>query len=381
MRGNSRPSNLLSIFDTSDSSSDEASRKKAKENINLKLLEIPDTYVNDALKNNNKKPDYPIRTIIRDTIETREFLLNKKPNEYNEKIIEIEESLDEDEEAEELEKIESEKCINPIFNHNNKQISRNSQSTPMSVKKKLQEHGLLDMTNSPRNQENQRSPPKVNNVNNTKRVQSPKKKFNFSPIAESPSKLQQPTILTALANSPLRLYVRTPTKSPSSLTKNTPSKLVEGSENVDVEKSLDSSFEFREQLMRKSKGKLSLASKQQTTKGSKKLVRNLSDLSNDIPSPKKSQNQNRAKRFKQITMTQAFATQNEQNKTSNLNNPARTNDQINKNVFRLGAENNLANLEETCLPHNETFDPDRTNLLPTKTEPFTQVGQENSFLK
>ena len=301
--------------------------------------------------------------MIRDTIDCREFL--------NEEVTKLEYEENVFEEA---------RMDKPsIFLKNS--LSKNSQSTPMSVKKKLQEHGLLDMTNSPHKEES----PKVKTnepINVTtkqpkaqKKNSSPKKKFNFSPIAESPCK--QPTILSALANSPLRFYLKTPTK-----TTNTPMKSVlEDVENNNrpneetVEKSVDSSFEFREQLLKKSKGKSGTQNKTKANRGY--LERNLSDVSNDVASPRKSQN--RAKRFKQLTMTQAFASQSETGKSSSVFKSSKVNETNQTSaqvVFRMGSGKNLAQLEETCIEPNDLYDNAVDNFQTVKNEPTTQVCQK-----
>jgi hypothetical protein len=360
-------------------------------------LQIPDTCLMDNNSNTSDKENGYFkpngRLIIRDTIDSVNFfdLLNyeevQQENNNDKNLSTINESNDST-----PDKL-SEKSKPSAVTKNllTKQFASKNQSTPLSVKKKLQEHGLLDMTNSPsapilttrskskdcdldRSQSIISKPP----VTPTKYIQR-----QFEPLIESPNNKDK---------TPTKLVLITPTKSLNSLmkksssieidfrSKNTPTKVVTNQiepNNAKIETptkrtdqandSLDFSFEFRQQQQHKKQ--------QQSQKTSQKLEpvvsvipnnktksiastnknifsqnSNSSKLTNssnkkaaaqqvnpvDIPSPNKPINNNppAAKRFKQLTMTQAFSITQDQPSTTN---------------------NNLKNkepkdLDETCLP-------------------------------
>ena len=76
---------------------------------------------------------------------------------------------------------------------------KTSQSTPLAIKKKLQEHGLLDLTNSP-----YETPQK------NKKTISPVKYIQSKFILESPKNSTSSNVKT-----PVKILLKTPTKSPS----------------------------------------------------------------------------------------------------------------------------------------------------------------------
>ena len=140
-----------------------------------------------------------------------------------------------------------------------------SQSTPLAIKKKLQEHGLLDLTCSPQTtQETQLPPQKIPQkeeaskekpaANKKLNVNSPVKYIQrqFSPLVESPQK-GVVLGLTTPTKGGLKTPSKTPAKSreetcrsPSVIGKKAATTAPETNEN-DAENELDYSFDFREQ--------------------------------------------------------------------------------------------------------------------------------------
>lgn len=264
-------------------------------------------------------------------------------------------------------------------------LAKNSQSTPVAVKKKLQEHGLLDLTNSPNAHESPyKSQSIIKNANHllnhkNKQFNSPIKYIQSKFIYESPTTIGSSSSSTSSKiKTPVKVILKTPTKSPSMLAKktqneNTNSNLSESSTKEENEQndSLDFSFEFREQFNKKNSKHSNAQPAKVTTNSStssngssmnqskKSLSLNFNETATTSPNKKGSQLRPNAKRFKQLTMTQAFASQ--QNDTT-----------LNKNNQSIKLKNgNKTDLEETCLPNDEIL----SNLksIKVKDEPLIIV--------
>ena len=94
----------------------------------------------------------PYRLIIRETVDSNEILQNNEIND-NENI-ENNSSIIQNESLE-IPKLKSKKKKKDTKKVDRRSESNIIQNTPMSVKKKLQEHGLLDLTNSPNKKSSQ----------------------------------------------------------------------------------------------------------------------------------------------------------------------------------------------------------------------------------
>ncbi len=356
---------------------------------------------NKKLENRNKE-----KFIIRDTIDCGEFLQDVRSDHLKE----IAEATTEiDTTSEDMEKttlmssdsnIPSEKVVE---NKKLKRLKTDQQSTPLSVKKKLQEHGLLDMTNSPETSKfRSKTPDKMDKIK-AKSAQTPNKYIQklFSPVAESPEKDKIIGTITR-AESKFGLFLKTPTKSPSLLSKNKnaisqinkeKTESVQMSENCNnPDDSLDYSFEFREKTNSKkssidtnktnSSSASNLVSKSQissklSTQSKSNGEKNFASKEDEIPSPKKNQQElqqrNKAKRFKQLTMTQALNNTQSPNKlkqdlVTQSSNTKQSQKLTSKSIFKMSSKEKLPDFEETCLPTEQLYEVTRLNVV--KDEPM-----------
>lgn len=298
---------------------------------------VPDTCIAQTEPNNIKKSSKQF--IIRDTIDSNYaeiFPDRNKLETINENSI-INESFEKESGSG---KNVDETCLEEdavlgLLKDNNKQISdlskihllKNSQSTPLAIKKKLQEHGLLDMTNSPFQTPNKNS--KLSTP--IKYVQS---KFSF----ESPRD----------SETPVKLVLTTPTKSPSIFVKKPNFQASSGNDeksfNANQNDSFDFSFEFREQAKTKSKNSSSNTSV-------------FSSYSAKSPRIKSSQNsRNNSKRFKQLSSDSNDFSKSNENKIFSY---------FSRKNSEQNSVNNLPttkDLDETCLPSDDFLN---------KSEPFS----------
>ena len=270
-------------------------------------------------------------------------------------------------------------------------------STPLAVKKKLQDHGLLDITSSPTKngsetatamettigsatgkalQQKQQqvktltnyssylaiTPKKLNenaSINNNSNKDSPAKFIQtiFSPVFESSTK-QYETTATPIKS----LKLTTPTKpSPSLLIgKKT---LALNSASNEQDKSLDYSFEFREQVQKNSR-----PSKTTAAVSKSKLItseKNLAEIARQSesflhsPNSKKASQTNKNKKLKQLTMTQAFASQ-QQPTISQAKQTSKSINDASKEV----------DFDETCLPEGYS-QTKAVKLVSIKPEPVS----------
>jgi len=373
---------------------------------------IPDTCLNvDKFNILRDKKKLDIRDkekfIIRDTIDCEDFLQDVRSESLKE-IAEATTEIDttsEDMERTTLMPTDSNRPNEKILeNKKLKRLNTEQQSTPLSVKKKLQEHGLLDMTNSPEaTKSRSRTPDKIDKTK-AKTAQTPSKYIQklFSPVAESPEKDKLIGTLTR-ADSKYCLFLKTPTKSPSLLTKSksTISQInQEKAESTTINEnfnnhddSLDYSFEFRGKANCKkssieinktnSSSSSSLASKSKINAklASQSKPSNEKKLEDEIPSPKKSQQElhqrNKAKRFKQLTMTQAFNNTQSPNKSkqdlvvSQFSNAKQSQKFTSKSIFKMSSKEKLQDMEETCLPTEQSHEVSRLNIV--KDEPMVRI--------
>lgn len=251
---------------------------------------VPDTCMPQFEAEHIKMPSKQL--IIRDTIDSNfdEIFNDRERNKLetiNENYI-INESLDK---KKSLDKNLDETCLEEeavldmihVINKKSHDLSKNhllktSQSTPLAVKKKLQEHGLLDLTNSP-----YQTPTK------NAKISTPVKYLQSRISFESPRD----------SKTPVKVVLKTPTKSPSLLIKKPNfhnSNDDEKFSNVNQNDSFDFSFEFRQQAKTKS----STSSKSSLPKNSQTNATVLSTSSAKSPKVKNSQN-SRNKRFKQLS--------------------------------------------------------------------------------
>lgn len=304
---------------------------------------IPDTcadILNYPTETNSNAPKAikaaPIQNkglVIRDTIDTNEFFMDFAEHENKNETVETSEDMDKT------------RLDNPIVNkknvntlHLNRVVS---QSTPLAIKKKLQEHGLLDLTCSPQTtQETQLPPQKIPQkeeaskekpaANKKLNVNSPVKYIQrqFSPLVESPQK-GVVLGLTTPTKGGLKTPSKTPAKSreetcrsPSVIGKKAATTAPETNEN-DAENELDYSFDFREQKRNTQNKKPA-----NSTLKPKNTLENISNnvfmskspfkANDDPPSPKRTA-QNKPKRFKQLTMAQALSTHADTSSKSSQN--------------------------------------------------------------
>lgn len=142
----------------------------------------------------------------------------------------------------------------------NKPVSRvnylvkNSQSTPLAVKKKLQEHGLLDLTNSPHES------PYKSSILNSKQQNTNKQNQFSSPVKYIQSKFafESPGPKVSNIKTPVKIVLKTPIKSPSLISKRpqfqqapidqNENEKTNSSLNEEQNDSLDFSFEFKKIL-------------------------------------------------------------------------------------------------------------------------------------
>ncbi|CAF0721636.1 unnamed protein product [Brachionus calyciflorus] len=364
---------LLKTMLDLDNSDNESANQAPPSSINN--LVIPDTCMPqfgiDQDKPNSKKNTRQL--IIRDTIDSN-FDEIFKPVNQNNKLDTIDEnSVINDSFEKEIRTTRNfdetclEENVNLEINDHAKKIIpdtsrvnflKNSQSTPLAIKKKLQEHGLLDLTNSP-----YKSPIKSSKTN------SPVKYVQSKFVMESP---KNPT--TSNIKTPVKVVLKTPTKSPSIFCKKP--NFLTGNEisNENQEDSFDFSFEFREQI----KSKSSLSSKStQSNNNLKNSLSNTSVFSNSStsksPRAKMSQNNrnmNNTKRFKQLTMNEAFNPCGENKNIQNENKISSffTRKESEKNLS--SNNKNVNDLDETCLPNDE--------LVRVKPEPYNYHEESNS---
>jgi len=274
-------------------------RKQRSKNISVEKQSIEKSELNNTLLSDqtinslmipdtcpifgNQKPveiENPYRLIIRETVDSNEILQNNEIND-NENI-ENNSSIIQNESLE-IPKLKSKK---------KKKVDRRSesniiQSTPMSVKKKLQEHGLLDLTNSPNKKSSQ----------NESQLQQNRSLKNYQQDF-SPSIINKP--LDQKNTTPMKFLMleRTPNKSPS-LTFKT---VINQQKAVNI-----STFDLhKERNNEKQKN-----NKKLSAPGTDKTFESQFNLYHEIPSPKKgiSNTKPAKKRFKQLTMSQAFAAQ------------------------------------------------------------------------
>ena len=192
-------------------------------------LQIPDTCLVDNNSNTSDKENGFIkpngRLIIRDTIDSVncfDLLNEREEEEEHDQEANNDKNLSTiDESASSTPDQITEKASKPsAVNKNllNKQFGSTNQSTPLSVKKKLQEHGLLDMTNSPsapilttRSKSNDANLDRSQSIIN-KGPATPTKYIQrqFEPLVESPNNKDK---------TPTKLVLITPTKSSNNLMK------------------------------------------------------------------------------------------------------------------------------------------------------------------
>jgi hypothetical protein len=275
--------------------------------------------------------------VIRDTIDTNDCFMDFAEHENKNDTVETSEDMDKT------------RLDNPavkknfqIKDVNNLYLNRVvSQSTPLAIKKKLQEHGLLDLTCSPQTtQETQLPPQKMPQkeelvkekpaANKKLNVNSPVKYIQrqFSPLVESPQK-GLVLGLTTPTKGALKTPSKTPAKSredscrsPSIIGKKATTTAALTNEN-DVENELDYSFDFREQKKNTQNKKPA-----NSTLKPKNTLENISNnvfmskspfkANDDPPSPKRTA-QNKPKRFKQLTMAQALSTHADTSSKSSQN--------------------------------------------------------------
>jgi hypothetical protein len=260
----------------------------------------------------------------------------------------------------------------------------NMNSTPLAVRKKLQETGLQDLTNSVMNVTGVASPPqKPSTLAITPKksvIDSPLKyiQMRLSPISESPFKKSSGHQTTAgqqaSKTTPTKfMLLTTPTKSPSVIRLN--SHQPDGIDN-NQDKSMDYSFEFREQLLKNSKNKIAVATAasgtdqtsvlKQTAKPTQQSIsttrakmsaseRNLADVAQQCesflmsPGSKNATgtSQNRAKKLKQLTMAQAFASAASNDKPATVASAGLLSGM---NKSKQSAVRTQIDFDETCLP-------------------------------
>jgi hypothetical protein len=374
--------------------------------------------------------------IIRDTIDTNydEYFSvsnnKKKPEDHvqdevaNKDMEETTACFNEEDEDANLANLNAE---NVIVNKNLGKVSNNNNlnSTPLAVKKKLQEHGLLDMTNSPTKPI--ASPPQKpaslaitpNKKLGDSKTNSPMKyiQTTLSPIGESPMKKSTSSSINKVVNTPIKLMMlTTPTKSPSILRKNE-----ERHACKSHDKSMDYSFEFRDQLQKNARMKnnsveasgiaeraslvkkpaVSTSKSNNQAKGSAS-DRSLAEISQQSesflmsPNSKKlaSQQPNRSKKLKQLTMAQAFATNSDKQATTSnqalQQKPPSTNSNgsssaiggaSSKQSAASSSRNNQIDFDETCLPDSfmqapgvDEYSANSSKLCSIKNEPMDHVS-------
>lgn len=169
---------MLNNSNSSPESGSNSSNTKMDENDNSNnAISIPDTcFVGQNVATN--KPMASARLMVRDTLDSNlDEVLNRKELEnflQNEDIIEKnKQTHSNDPKTTQNNQLNAkdvnETCLDDVMNQQltlKNIVSQQQSSTPLAVKKKLQEHGLLDMTNSPCPSE---SPPKIQTVNNNKK--------------------------------------------------------------------------------------------------------------------------------------------------------------------------------------------------------------------
>lgn len=342
-----------------------------EEDNNVKVtnkIYIPDTCMNEPKRSSNNINMNNKNLVIRDTIEEVDENSCTK----------IDDSISNEKElGENFEK------RTDIFNKLD--TKSKAQSTPLSVRKKLHEFGLCDLTNSP----GQINSVMNSNSESTDGVSSPSAirkntlsspapvKFiqkHFSPILESPLSPKRLSTVTLSPKTSLKtpvklLQLTTPTKSPANgksiqqlLTVSNDTTRLEN----DGQNELDYSFEFREQMEKKNKEKVSISQssfkmpsqlnkqnntkKSLTNKKSSQIIkrspakldgvneRSIFDLLSDLSSPNKNQQNaqpSKPKKLKQLTMKQIFTPQTNEQKfpdksiSSSSSNPNLQNSMIN----------------------------------------------------
>ena len=314
-------------------------------------LMIPDTCCMTSELQPNAK-EVPQRFVIRETIDTdNNFLIGASP-ELPTRISEEDSNLSDSE----MDKTQFNENVNTNLIKSNPHLLNvgSNQSTPLSVKKKLQEHGLLDLTNSPLKNPSQPLAAKKTNIQSESPARSKQCQSSCYEEMSSPS-------IVKSAKSPMKTPIkfltlqRTPNLSPS-LT----FRAMNEQENSKDASGFEPTFKVP-----KAKSKKSEAAK------NKKLIvpanpnynifeKSQFDLFNEIPSPRKSVDTSMRpqKRFKQLTMTQAFATQQEKTPTKE-DSAARNASKSDQDLTRLNAKASkgaataasaFKDLDETCLP-------------------------------
>ena len=313
-------------------------------------LMIPDTCCMTSELQPTAK-ELPQRFVIRETIDTDNFLVGASP-ELPARISEEDSNLSESE----IDKTQFNENVNTNLMKSNPHLLNvcSNQSTPLSVKKKLQEHGLLDLTNSPAKNPSQPLAKKTNIQNES--PARPNKQYQSNCYEEMGS----PSIVKS-AKSPLKTPIkfltlqRTPNKSPSltfrAMNEQENSKDVSGFEptfKIPKAKSKKNEAAKNKKLMVPANPNYNIFEKSQF------------DLFNEIPSPRKSVDTSMRpqKRFKQLTMTQAFATQQEKTPTKE-DTTAKNASKSDQDLTRLNAKApkgtapaapGFKDLDETCLP-------------------------------
>jgi hypothetical protein len=363
----------------------------------------------------------PNKLIVRDTIDSDDFLnLFIGDSKKNQKLktsddlvdIEEEHSKSDDRENEQRPKeltkiiVENENDIlspnkfgddmttntatNALISNICKRASLTKASTPLLVKKKLQEHGLLDLSHSSSSAD-QESPNDVEksqsifakaNTNNSakpaQRDQNTALLNTSSPIKYIQRTLSQSSELGGSSStsslgvgksikaaktpprvaSALMSVKSTPSKSPSIFSKSTSiddeakrakknSRADDDQDSQKNDETLDFSFEFRNETSKKaSKANKKDENKQRSSTNSSKNALSVKENADDVSSPKSS------KRFKQLTMTQAFVSQLENSERKLISKKSQSSfEKIKEQGHR--AEAFVKDSNETCLPETD----------------------------
>lgn len=245
------------------------------------------------------------RLVVRDTLDVNADENYFNLSRHNEsKALDVINETDE-EDPDRLDQRPSNKYVKNLSVPSSNLISSSSSSTPLTVKRKLQETGLLDLTNSPST--NVLASIKSQFDTPTKKPPTPSKyiQTTFSPIVEYSSNSNDSD------NKKVRKLVITPSKSPARSMRLQRS--MDNDENAYdpntslKDKSLDYSFEFREQMNKNARNKGTIGSSGASGSKLSKPKTPSSPFLKSKPDSKTSQGNRNNKKMKQLTMTQAFS--------------------------------------------------------------------------